>query len=89
MRKVLFKMWIPAEWPEGTNSANQNRARPLPGTNCWEGDFKHEGVFHQWGSAYTEFESGAGNYTVALVETPNGCVSEILPSNIKFVEPAS
>lgn len=31
-----------------------------------------EGLFHQWGNAYEEFEDGPGNYTVAIVELPDG-----------------
>ena len=29
------------------------------------------GKFHQWGSNYEEFENGAGNYSVAIVELPD------------------
>ena len=32
------------------------------------------GKFHQWGSNYEEFENGAGNYSVAIVELPDGTV---------------
>ena len=47
-----------------------------------------EGVFHQWGYAYEEFESGPGNYTVAIVEDNEGRIHEILPSKIIFIDPA-
>lgn len=88
MRKVLFKKWIPAEYPDGANSANcMTTHRRLPGTNCWEDEFTHEGVFHQWANAFTEFENCIGNFAVALVELPDGTISEVLPSNLKFVEP--
>lgn len=44
------------------------------------------GYFHQWGCNYEEFESGAGNYSVAIVELPNGKV--IMPSVdcIEFID---
>lgn len=79
MRKVLYNQWIPAKYDnaEGSKKLVQN-------TQCWETDFKNEGVFHQWGYAYEEFDNGPGNYTVAIVELPNGEIKEILPSNIKF-----
>ena len=47
---------------------------------------KTEGDFHQWASAYTEFSSGPGNYTVALVELPGGRIVESLPTDIHFLE---
>lgn len=36
------------------------------------------GYFHSWGVNYEEFESGAGNYSVAIVELEDGRI--ILPS---------
>ena len=51
----------------------------------WENSFCHKGVFHQWAFAYEEFETGVGNYTVALVELENGEMVEVLPMNIKFI----
>jgi len=81
MRKVLFKKWNPKTSEKGESGIETIK----PG--YWDDEFKHEGVFHQWGSAYEEFESGPGNYTVAIVEESDGTVSEIIPSNIRFIEP--
>lgn len=53
------------------------------GTGCWS-DFIHEGLFHQWGSAYEDLEHGPGNYTIGLVETPTGEIEEVFPTNILF-----
>lgn len=81
MRKVLFKKWIIAEYiSEGAFK------RVKEGTNCWEKDFIHEGLFHIWGCSYEEFETGAGNFTVALVELSDGTIESVLPTNIKFIE---
>jgi hypothetical protein len=55
-------------------------------TGCWEKDYSIEGKFHQWGSSFEEFETGAGNYTIGIIELPNGEITEALPTNIKFVE---
>jgi len=81
LRKVLFKKWIPIEWGK---SDNWNKPR-VEGTGCWENEFINEGLFHQWGNGYEEFESGPGNYSVALVELPNGEMIEVLPTNLKFI----
>jgi len=41
--------------------------------------------FHQWGNGYEEFDEGPGNYTVAIVELPDGRVITPLPENIQFI----
>lgn len=80
MRKVVFNKWIVGvRHPDNTSFY-------VKGTQCWETEFKNEGLFHEWGNAYEEFESGPGNFTVALVETPDGFISEVLPQHIKFVK---
>lgn len=80
MRRVEFKEWIPIEWvPTPMGSGNERK----DGTGCWT-DFTGAGLFHQWANAYEEFESGPGNYTVAIIELPDGTIKEILPSNLRF-----
>ena len=44
------------------------------------------GYFHQWGCNYEEFESGAGNYSVAIVELPNGEIVTPVPTDIEFID---
>jgi hypothetical protein len=83
MRKVLFKKWI-TEIPQGLKYPDRIA---IEGTNCWEPDFIHKGLFHQWAAAYEESTAGFGNYTVGLIELPDGTMAEVLPSNIKFIEP--
>lgn len=53
--------------------------------HAYEKDFNHNGLFHQWANNYEEFESGAGNYTVALVELSDGTIKEVVPKHIKFI----
>ena len=48
---------------------------PLP--KCEAGT----GKFHQWGMDYEEFEAGPGNYSIAIIEMPDGTV-ENWPSNM-------
>ena len=64
----------------------------LPGPPTEKGvygfvDTGEVGLFHQWGSAYEEFESGPGNYTTAIVEMPDRKVLELSPKEIRFLEP--
>lgn len=44
------------------------------------------GFFHQWGIDYEEFESGPGNYTVAVIELDDGTVVMARADTVKFVE---
>lgn len=46
------------------------------------------GRFHGWGTDYEEFESGHGNYTVAIVELKDGTIELVKPSNVKFLRGA-
>jgi len=45
------------------------------------------GAFHMWAAKYEEFESGPGNYTMALIEDENGQIRECWPDTVKFLEP--
>lgn len=53
------------------------------GSNGHYEEFEN-GIFHQWGSNYEEFESGAGNYSVAIVELPDGKVIMTNADDIQF-----
>lgn len=82
LRNVLFKRWIPLQ-------SGDDKEFPFDvkeGTNQWDDDFIHHGKFHCWGNAYEQFQDSAGNYSVALVELPDGTIAEVLPTNIKFVD---
>lgn len=85
MRKVLFKRWIPGIRVDVNGNTKIGGSYIKKDTQCWDIDFIHEGVFHQWANAYEEFETGAGNYTIALVELENGEIESVLPMNIKFI----
>mgnify|MGYP001372798023 CR=1 FL=1 len=56
------------------------------GTNCWEENFPNAGLFHQWAFNYEESGAGFGNYTVAIIEMPDGTIQEALPTKVKFVD---
>lgn len=42
--------------------------------------------FHEWGMNYEEFESGAGNYSVAIVELPDGRIVMPVADDIVFLD---
>ena len=44
------------------------------------------GLFHEWGSNFEEFETGAGNYSVGIVELENGEIKLVDPVLIQFVK---
>jgi len=83
MRKVKIKNWIPRI--NTTHPDNRAFIVAQTGTGCFETEFSTDGLFHQWAPAYEEFENGAGNYTVALVELANGTIEQVLPKNLKFI----
>jgi hypothetical protein len=82
MRKVKFKRWIPVMWSNGENNC---LSRPIEGTGCFESEYTHDGIFHCWANAHVETDNGIGNYTVGIIELPDGTIEEVLPKNIKFV----
>jgi hypothetical protein len=43
--------------------------------------------FHGWGCEIEEFDNGAVNQTVAIIEWPDGKVEAVLPHCIQFVLP--
>jgi len=57
----------------------------------FEKEFVGQGKFHQFGSDYEEFDSGAGNFSTAIVEMPDGHVLNIHVDLIRFddVQPQS
>lgn len=44
----------------------------------------YKAKFHQWGAEYEEFDTGPGNYTVAIVELEDGTIKTIPPNWVKF-----
>lgn len=44
-------------------------------------------IFHTFGFAYEEFQDGPGNYTIAVIEYPDGRVEAVEVSRIQFDPP--
>lgn len=52
----------------------------------WEMVEKGEAIFHSFGVDYQEFESGAGNYSTAIVEFPDGTIGNVQVENVRFID---
>ena len=44
------------------------------------------GNFHQFGQEYEEFETNAGNTTIAIIETEDGMLHSVLIQNLQFLD---
>lgn len=60
---------------------------PVEGSGrcVWALKEQGEALFHQFGVDYEEFESGACNFSTAIIELPDGTVKNIPAENIKFI----
>ena len=65
-----------------------NKLRKCKGKYYYQGHFYdfELGYFHKWGSNYEEFENGAGNYTVAIVELPDGKIIMPVAESVVFLD---
>jgi len=46
------------------------------------------GMFLHWGEEFEELEGGPGNFTVAIVELPDGQVVKAFPERVRFLDAA-
>lgn len=84
MRKVLFRKWtsgIDEPCKDGYGKVCKE------GTGCWEDGFPNTGIFHQWASSWEGSSDRPGEYTVGLVELPDGSIVEVSPTDLIFVDP--
>ena len=44
------------------------------------------GKFHKWGCCYEEFETGAGNYSTAIIELADGTILNHPVELVKFTD---
>lgn len=45
-----------------------------------------EATFHQFGIDYQEFSEGPGNFSIAIIEYPDGRVDSVRPERIRFLD---
>ena len=45
-----------------------------------------EATFHQFGVNYEEFDSGAGNFSTAIIELDDGTIENVPVETIKFIK---
>lgn len=48
---------------------------------------KGEALFHCFGVNYEEFESGPGNFSIAIVEYPDGTLDTVPIEYVRFLTP--
>jgi hypothetical protein len=53
----------------------------------WKLEEKGEALFHAFGTNYEEFGNGPGNYSTAIIEWPDGTVSNVPVEHVRFLVP--
>ena len=81
-RRVEAAMQEPEPRPVVVSESVQNTQRQ------WVTQEKGPALFLRWGSIYEEFENGAGNQSVAIVQFPDGTIDTVVPHLIRFEVPA-
>lgn len=73
MRRVIYKEYV-------------REVDEMTGRASWDLVERGEATFHQFGVDYEEFESGAGNFSTAILELDSGEVVTVRADLIRFVE---
>jgi hypothetical protein len=75
MRKVAYKYYVKPQ-KDAVGKLKENTGTFFFGN----------GTFHGFGVDYQEFESGAGNFSIAIVEKENGEVIKVDVEHIEFID---
>ncbi len=61
---------------------------PVEGSGrcVWELQVQGEADFHTFGVDYEEFETGAGNFSTAIIELDDGTIKNVPVEHIKFIK---
>jgi hypothetical protein len=84
MRRVMVAKYISR--PMAAEASDTGKGITGRTISVWEE--VGEALFHGFGSDYEEFESGAGNFSAAIIEWPTGQVELVRADKIRFLEPA-
>lgn len=52
----------------------------------WKLEEKGEALFHAFGTNYEEFLTGAGNFSTAIIEWPDGTVGNVPVEHVRFLD---
>jgi hypothetical protein len=80
LRKVKYSEYIPVKYAPPTEK--QFTSSHIEGTGKWQDGYPNEGVFHQWG-VFPE------DGFMALIERPDGTMTQIPLDRLKFEVPVS
>ena len=88
MRKVIYTEWIlgveTEDYKNADFAASLDLDRFVEGTNCY---IEKEGLFHGFFPVPIENNDFSyGNYTEAIIETEDGSIVLVPPSNIRFID---
>ncbi len=87
MRKIKIKKYVPIQFEEGKPQMELYR---IKGTGCMSKEFTKDANFLAFGVSYEHINSGNGTsmiaqFTVAIIELPDGTIKEEYIYNIKFI----
>ena len=91
MRKVIWSEYIEkVEYNDGSIESAPKNDLAAPNQSGLKRSFydleeQGEALFHAWGVNYEEFETGAGNFSTAIIELEDGTVKNIPAEHIRFV----
>lgn len=54
--------------------------------HSWRMEEKGVAIFHTFGNGYAEFETGAGNFSTAIIEWPDGTVDNVPVQHVRFLD---
>ncbi len=80
VRRVEYfnQRWVKTTYGEGGKAVKPGRFVKEKVGEAW---------FHQWGIDYEEFDTGPGNFSVAIIELDDGTIKNIPAEQVKFLEP--
>ena len=91
MRKIIYSEYVAkVEYNDGSIEDAPRNYVAAPNKGGFKRRFldpeeQGEALFHGWGVNYEEFESGAGNFSTAIIELEDGTVKNIPAEQVRFI----